>query len=337
MAISLRTTKMLWGRAAARCSMPECRRPLVIDSTETDDEALIGEMCHMVAASEDGPRGRSTLTSEQRDLYDNLILLCRNHHGEIDAQPETFPVERLKAIKADHEQWVREALPGYDSRRQRDDEIFASYIDEWTRRCNLDNWTDWTSFVLGGDHPQMTVTMHQQLEELGPWLLGRVWPDRYPALKRAFTNFRIVLQDLRNTFLSHAERPTPDNDWLMTVKFYQIREHDKERYERLSRAYDFHVGLVCDLMLELTRAANLICDEVRSSIMPTFRLAQGVVMVESGPHLPDGSWRTFPVHYTPEEREDQALPYPGLDAFKQVRFTRDRWFGDPKDEKRLGA
>ena len=102
---------MLWGRAAGRCSMTECRQPLVIDSTETDNEALIGDMCHMVAESEDGPRGQSPLTREQRDQYDSLILSCRNHHGEIDGQPGTFTVERLKAIKADHERWVRDSLP----------------------------------------------------------------------------------------------------------------------------------------------------------------------------------------------------------------------------------
>ena len=52
MAISLKTAKMLWGRAAGRCSMPECRQPLVIDSTETDNEALIGDMCHIVAETD---------------------------------------------------------------------------------------------------------------------------------------------------------------------------------------------------------------------------------------------------------------------------------------------
>jgi hypothetical protein len=103
MAISLKTAKALWGRAAGRCSMPLCRTVLVADRTETDSEALIGEMCNMIAQSEDGPRGRSPLTSEQRDQYDNLILLCSNHHGEID-RPGAFTVERLKAIKAEHEQ-----------------------------------------------------------------------------------------------------------------------------------------------------------------------------------------------------------------------------------------
>jgi hypothetical protein len=99
MAFSLRTLKMLWGRAAARCSMPECRVQLVEDATDTDDEALIGEACHIVADSPDGPRGESDLTAEQRDKYGNLVLLCRNDHRIIDQQPEHFTVEVLHELK----------------------------------------------------------------------------------------------------------------------------------------------------------------------------------------------------------------------------------------------
>jgi hypothetical protein len=317
---------MLWGRAAGRCSI--CRTMLVVDRTENDGEALVGEMCHIVAESVDGPRGRSPLTGAKRDEYDNLILLCPNHHAEIDGQPEAFTVERLKSIKAEHERWVQNSLPGYDRERQQQDEIYAGYIDEWARRCDLDNWTGWSSFVFGGDHPQMTVARDQELEELRRWQLSRIWPGRYPTLERAFANFRLALQDFQNTFRRHAERPTPDNGWLLTVKFYQSREWDEERYERLGKEYDFHVALVDDLMLELTRAANLICDEVRSLLMPTFRLAQGHLLLETGPHLPHGSWRTFTVHYSDEEKA-RPMPYPGLETFKQARFTRDRWFGDP--------
>jgi hypothetical protein len=317
---------MLWGRAAGRCSI--CRTVLVVDRTESDSEAVIGEMCHIVAESEDGPRGRSPLRSAQRNEYDNLILLCPNHHAEIDAQSEAFTIERLKSIKAEHEKWVRDSLPGYDRVRQQEDEIYASYIDEWAHRCDLDGWTGWSSFVLGGDHPQMTVEQDQELEELRRWLLGRVWPGRYPSLEKAFANFRVVLQDFQNTFRRHAEKPTPDSEWLLTVKFYQIREWDEERYKRLGKEYDFHVALLDDLMLELSRAANLICDEVRSLLLPTFRLSEGYLLVESGPHLPDASWRTFTVHYS-KEAKAEPTPYPGLEAFKHARFTRDRWFGDP--------
>jgi hypothetical protein len=223
---------------------------------------------------------------------------------------------------------VREAFPGYDRARQQDDEVWMGYIDDWARRCDLDGWTGWSSFVFGGDRPQMTVERGQALEELRPWLLSRVWPTRYPTLQRAFDNFRMVLQDFQNTFREHAERPTPDNKWLLTVAFYHIKEWNPELYKKLGKAYSIHVALVDDLMLELTRAANLICDEVRSCIMPSFRLTEGRIMLESGPHLPDATFRTFSVQYSPEEKA-QLMPYPGLEKFKSIRFTRDRWFGDP--------
>ena len=60
--------------------------------------------------------------------------------------------------------------------------------------------------MVGADHPTMTVAMNRQLEELGHGCWGRVWPGPYPAVERAFANFRVVLQDLRNAFLSHAEK-----------------------------------------------------------------------------------------------------------------------------------
>jgi tetratricopeptide (TPR) repeat protein len=81
-----------------------------MDASQTDDESLIGEACHIVAQSPSGPRGHSPLTPEQRDHYDNLILLCRNHHKRVDDQENTYTVQRLRDMKAAHEKWVRETL-----------------------------------------------------------------------------------------------------------------------------------------------------------------------------------------------------------------------------------
>ncbi len=110
--ISTKTREMLWGRAASRCAFPDCRRELVIDGNAADKASLFGEACHMVAKEPEGPRGDSPLTSKQRDEYDNLLLLCNIHHKVVDDQPNTYPVERLKVMKAEHEQWVRESLQG---------------------------------------------------------------------------------------------------------------------------------------------------------------------------------------------------------------------------------
>ena len=94
--------KILWGRSGNRCSI--CKLELTADgSMET-----LGEMAHIVGQSQNGPRGNHDLTN--RDSYDNLILLCPTHHVEIDKDVTAWPVERLRAIKADHEAWVSEQL-----------------------------------------------------------------------------------------------------------------------------------------------------------------------------------------------------------------------------------
>src|SRR5438270_6324391 len=100
MALSIKTNRMLWGRAASRCSLPDCRRELVVDPIDTDDPSLVGEAAHIVAEQPDGPRGRSDLPLEQRNKYANLILLCNVHHKQVDDQVNYFTVERLTCIKA---------------------------------------------------------------------------------------------------------------------------------------------------------------------------------------------------------------------------------------------
>lgn len=110
MAISLKASKQIWGAAASRCSFPTCRRELVVEATPTDDESLVGDLCHIVARSPDGPRGQSCMTFEERDRAENLILLCKIHHKCIDDQFLYYTAPRVLEIKRQHESWVRTAL-----------------------------------------------------------------------------------------------------------------------------------------------------------------------------------------------------------------------------------
>lgn len=312
---------MLWGRSGSRCAMPNCREELVMDATETDDESLIGEECHIIARRPDGPRGDAAVPEEKLDAYENLILLCRIHHKIIDDQANTYSVKYLKKIKATHEKWVRESLSSYDPQKQKDEELYASYVDTWLELAHIDNWNAWSSHVLASDLPQLWVDVDKDLSNLRAWIFSRIWPQRYPKLEDAFENYRRVLQDFQNTFHKYSEQT---EDMFYTKKFYQIDEWNKKKYERLSREYLFHVKLVEDLLLELTRAANYICDKVREFVDPTFRLKEGIIIVESGPYM-DMSWHQHRVEYRGEEKI--RIPYPGLDQFKRHRVNRDYSFG----------
>jgi hypothetical protein len=108
---SNKTLKLLWGRAAGRCAMPDCRVELFASEPDYNPICIIGEMGHVAGSSDVGPRPNSAMTLGDRDDYENLILLCRNCHCRIDGLAPAFPEQRLLGIKTDHEAWVRTALP----------------------------------------------------------------------------------------------------------------------------------------------------------------------------------------------------------------------------------
>jgi hypothetical protein len=98
----LNDVRILWARSGNRCAYPKCRTEMAPDGTKT----TLGEIAHIVAKSNDGPRGNDPLPLEQRDDYDNLILLCPTHHKIVDDNYLDWPVESLKRMKSDHESWV---------------------------------------------------------------------------------------------------------------------------------------------------------------------------------------------------------------------------------------
>lgn len=108
MAISDKTRKILWGRSGNRCAI--CRREIVLDATPSDDPSVVGDECHIVSPKEQGPRFDASFPGDQVDDPANLILLCRVHHKMVDDQCETYTVEVLRPLKANHEKWVSSTL-----------------------------------------------------------------------------------------------------------------------------------------------------------------------------------------------------------------------------------
>ena len=100
MPVTPKTRRILWVKAGGRCSI--CHEQLATDAMDDDDDpSVFGEECHIVAQSPGGPRAADIADV---DGYDNLILLCRKHHKQVDDQRSYFTVERLKEIKREHEQ-----------------------------------------------------------------------------------------------------------------------------------------------------------------------------------------------------------------------------------------
>jgi hypothetical protein len=109
-AMSAPDQRRLWVYAHGLCNNPDCRRLLIIEPTDQDSATTTGYAAHMVAHSLDGPRGEGGMQIEDRETYENMILLCGDCHRKIDGQPNTHPVEMLQAWKDGHETWVAECI-----------------------------------------------------------------------------------------------------------------------------------------------------------------------------------------------------------------------------------
>jgi len=113
MAIKEKTRKTLWARSGNRCAM--CRAELVAEKDNHDCSLNLGDECHIISEKNNGPRHSSNYDKDYDD-YENLILLCKNHHRTIDELWETYSVELLKKIKRNHESWIKDVIDKADNK-----------------------------------------------------------------------------------------------------------------------------------------------------------------------------------------------------------------------------
>ena len=99
------TLRELYIFSGNMCAMPYCKS-LLIDEYGT----WIGEVAHIYAASNGGPRANSGLSSEDRRRANNLILVCSNCHTRIDSNATQYTAEMLVEIKEAHEAIYKKGL-----------------------------------------------------------------------------------------------------------------------------------------------------------------------------------------------------------------------------------
>ncbi|EJR44467.1 hypothetical protein IIM_05156 [Bacillus cereus VD107] len=126
MAVSFETKRMLWALSGNRCAI--CKTSLL----QKGKKVNIGEIAHIVSRSKNETRGDDPLPMEERDNYPNLILLCANHHTEIDNDKTVgdYPVERLHRIKEEHEKFIESRLQGdFLEEVEIDDKLLGSHFN----------------------------------------------------------------------------------------------------------------------------------------------------------------------------------------------------------------
>ncbi|WP_242392119.1 SAVED domain-containing protein [Anaeromyxobacter oryzisoli] len=92
--------------AGGRCEFRGCNQ-FLFEHPLTLKAGNYSENAHIVAFSQEGPRGESSARPRDINALSNLMLLCKTDHTHIDKNPSDFPVDALKSYKAEHENRIR--------------------------------------------------------------------------------------------------------------------------------------------------------------------------------------------------------------------------------------
>lgn len=91
------TLRRLYSVSGNQCAFPTCVRPLF-----NHEGNFVGQICHIEAAMPGGERFNENSTNEQRRTFENLMLMCYDHHIETNKE-EDYSVDELKKYKKEHE------------------------------------------------------------------------------------------------------------------------------------------------------------------------------------------------------------------------------------------
>lgn len=89
--------KRLFALSGNQCAYPGCLEKIV-----DEHGTVIGEICHIEAAEEGGERYNENSNDEYRRSFDNLILMCSNHHKKTD-NVIVYDTVKLRQFKVQHE------------------------------------------------------------------------------------------------------------------------------------------------------------------------------------------------------------------------------------------
>lgn len=268
MAFQQKDLKILWGKAAGICSMPDCRKKLVADASEavSSKAILLGENCHIVAESEGGPRGESDLCETDRNRYPNLILLCANHHTIIDQDPSSWSIEKLHQIKADHEIWVETQLT--DINMSSSDELYSQLVNSATENLYLHNWE------AISDHAIRGLLFNNFVEGAGRFstvVFKTIWPGDIVDLELAIKNLAQRVDAYIKHFISLGYLRN-DNVWVEDKRWKKTWRKDFDLYAEMSKKWE---QTAVNLLANIVVALNEFSNAVRATLNPDYFLLQG--------------------------------------------------------------
>jgi hypothetical protein len=330
MAIGVVDRKLLWGRAGNRCAWTDCGARLTADlrSPEShvlrDHGAVLGEEAHIRSKDINGPRFDPAYPEDKLDTYANLVLLCERHHGVIDKKNGTaWPTSEVDEIKRKHEEDVDRALDSLERGKRDLDERMAARLQVWEIRSQVNDWESVT-WQLNGPHPKLHENYWEALFDLAAWLLKLQWPRDYPKLAIAIEQYRRVLVALLGHLRDIVDK---EKGWYKIERQHKQIDWNPSLYTDLLSTYNVNANVVRLLMIELTRALNLVITAISEEFDPLYRFDDGYALVASG-DLVFGQ-NLSRLEYEPVRWLDFPFDYDSQALLERVRSELNG--GDPRE------
>ena len=147
----------LFVRAGGRCQFDGCNEYL-LENALTLTLGNFAQVAHVVAFSQDGPRGRSGPRPANVNDVDNLMLLCPRDHKEIDDNPSDYTRAALEGYKAKHEERIRH-VTGLGPNRKTAVLVFKALIAGQTVAIPFDQVAEAASPRYPSDRAPMTIDL----------------------------------------------------------------------------------------------------------------------------------------------------------------------------------
>lgn len=153
----------LVGAAGGFCERPGCPTGSLWHELPSGGDAVkLAEVAHIVAASDDGPRGDEEIATPELVAFENLILLCPNCHTIVDRAPKEYSVATLQSWKAAHESRLRALLSirVFDTRAETRTELLRTLAQ------NRSAWEQYGPESEAGATPEGSATWLRQVQEV---------------------------------------------------------------------------------------------------------------------------------------------------------------------------
>ena len=227
--IPAKTLRLLYAHSGNCCAFEGCHLPIF-----EDDGTLTGECCHIEAFSSNGPRYNERQTDEERNGYDNLVLMCPRHHKIIDSHPEQYSVEKLKSIKDTHEkQYKAQQLEATDmmlKQLQMDSEKY------WSSLKQVDE-TDDTGFKMELVENDINSLM-KDIKRL------------YEGLQRAIDTISESSQNLQSDLITECEKCGIDYNLFDKILYYNNSLVNRD-WEAINLSFPNHMTMLKTRYLQL--------------------------------------------------------------------------------------